>query len=147
MRLLLDKDGEIELEAAQLGPLEPVKIGLAAEPIDPKDVFLYHKTTRRQVYEKSLASRPECEEVILWNERGEITEASTANVVVKSRGRLVTPPVTSGLLAGTFRNRLLAEGKVHERVITLEDLRRCEALYLINSVRRWREAKFIPQGV
>lgn len=147
VRLLLDKNGEIELEADKLGPLKPVKVGLAADPIKPKDVFLYHKTTRRRVYEKALASRPECDEVILWNENGEITESSTANVVVKLGEQLLTPPVTSGLLAGTFRDRLLADGKIRERVITLDDLQRCEALYLINSVRKWREAKFLHSRV
>lgn len=147
VRLLLDKNGEMELEAAILGAQKTVKVGLATNPIDLKDVFLYHKTTRRQVYEEALASRPDCEDVILWNASGEITEASSANVIIKSEGRLLTPPVTSGLLAGTFRDRLLAERKIREGVIIIEDLWHSEAIYLINSVRRWREAKLIPLGV
>lgn len=146
VRLLLDKNGEMELEAVKLSAIQPVRVGLAADPIDPNDVFLYHKTTRRQVYDEALVSRPDCEDVILWNASGEITEASSANVVIKLEGRLLTPPVTSGLLAGTFRDRLLTEKKIRERVITVEDLWHCEAIYLINSVRKWREAKLIPLG-
>lgn len=146
IRLLLDKNGEIELETVKLGAAQPVKVGLAADPIDSKDVFLYHKTTRRQMYDKALSSRPDCDDVILWNESGEITEASSANVVIKLEGRLLTPPVTSGLLAGTFRDRLLSERKILERVITVEDLWNCEAIHLINSVRKWREAKLISLG-
>jgi para-aminobenzoate synthetase/4-amino-4-deoxychorismate lyase len=83
----------------------------------------------------------------LWNASGEITEASSANIIIKSEGGLLTPPVTSGLLPGTFRDQLLAEKKIREHVITIEDLWQSEAIYLINSVRKWREAKLIPLGV
>jgi branched-subunit amino acid aminotransferase/4-amino-4-deoxychorismate lyase len=77
---------------------------------------------------------------LLWNERGEITETCIANVVVQLDGELITPPVKCGLLAGTFRAWLLDQKQVREAVITVEDLRRSEHIYLINSVRKWREA-------
>ena len=53
---------------------------------------------------------------------------------------LVTPPIECGLLAGTYRDHLLEEGEIEERVIGLDDLRRCQGLFLINSVRRWQSA-------
>jgi para-aminobenzoate synthetase/4-amino-4-deoxychorismate lyase len=49
--------------------------------------------------------------VILWNERGELTEADTANLVLDLAGDWVTPPVMSGLLAGTFRGELLPKAE------------------------------------
>jgi para-aminobenzoate synthetase/4-amino-4-deoxychorismate lyase len=81
----------------------------------------------------------------LWNERGELTEATTANIVVELAGDLLTPPLSSGLLAGTYRNHLLAEGVIREQVIRLADLDRCQAIYLINSVRKWRKARLQRQ--
>jgi branched-subunit amino acid aminotransferase/4-amino-4-deoxychorismate lyase len=78
--------------------------------------------------------------VLLWNERREITESCVANIVVELDGSLVTPPVDSGLLAGTFRALLLERGTIRERVLMVDDLNRCSKIYLINSVRKWREA-------
>ncbi|MEJ2748313.1 MAG: aminotransferase class IV, partial [Anaerolineae bacterium] len=91
-------------------------------------------------YEAARAARPECDDVVLWTERGEITEALTSNIVVELDGQLWTPPVSSGLLAGTFRGQLLAQGEIQERIIGVEDLRRSTHIWLINSVRRWQTA-------
>ena len=87
-------------------------------------------------------ARPDCDDIIFWNESGEITESTIANVVVQIDGELCTPPVESGLLAGTFRNQLLAEGKIKERVITIDELKNAGEFFLINSVRKWMKASF-----
>jgi para-aminobenzoate synthetase/4-amino-4-deoxychorismate lyase len=85
-------------------------------------------------------------DIVYWNERGEITESSIANIVAPIDGELYTPPVASGLLAGTFRNHLLAEGKIKERVITIEELENAKEFYLINSVRKWARGSFSHKG-
>ncbi|MBI4749161.1 MAG: aminodeoxychorismate synthase component I [Acidobacteria bacterium] len=115
-----------------------VKARVALSPVRSTDRFLYHKTTRRAVYAQALASFPDCDDVVLWNERGEITESTRANVVIRMNGRLVTPPVSSGLLAGTFRNWLIENGELTEQIISREDFERAEARFLINSVRKWQ---------
>jgi para-aminobenzoate synthetase/4-amino-4-deoxychorismate lyase len=148
IRLLLDERGEVVIERIPLNveqSTESLHIGMSVEPVKTDNVFLYHKTTNRTVYEQARASRPDCEDVLLWNERGEITEASIANVAFKLDGRLVTPPVQSGLLAGTFRRYLLERGEVEEQVIKLADLSRVEEMYLINSVQEWRRAELVEQ--
>jgi len=146
VRLLLARDGAIAVEAAALPPSgdAPIRVGLASAPVDSRSPWLYHKTTRREIYEKALASRPDCDEVLLWNERDEVTEAATANVIARLDGRLVTPPVSSGLLAGTLRQALLHQGRIAEAVLTRRDLARCEQLWLVNSVRLWRQAVLVP---
>ena len=78
--------------------------------------------------------------MILWNERQEVTEATTANIVVELDGALVTPPVECGLLAGTYRAELLAQGEVREGIVTIDRLRIAPRLWLINSVHERREA-------
>jgi len=122
---------------------EPIRIGLAAEPIQSDNIYLYHKTTYRDMYTEAFTSRPDCDDVAMWNERGEVTEAISSNIVVEMAGELWTPPVSCGLLAGTFREALIENGRLHEKVITKDDLLHSQAIFLINSVRRWRKAEFV----
>jgi para-aminobenzoate synthetase/4-amino-4-deoxychorismate lyase len=144
IRLLLHRDGSFDGQALPLAALhkpDPALVRLAASPVNSADRFLYHKTTQRKVYEAALADCPGCDEVLLWNERGELTEATTANIVLELDGRLLTPPVSSGLLAGTFRAALLAQAEIVAQVLPVAALARCTNLYLINSVRKWRKAQ------
>ena len=81
--------------------------------------------------------------MVLWNERKEITECCTANLVLELSGELLTPPVSSGLLPGTYREYLLSRGVLTERTLTLDDLSNSSKIYLINAVRKWRRAILI----
>jgi para-aminobenzoate synthetase/4-amino-4-deoxychorismate lyase len=141
LRIVLTRNGECRCERCALKeePSRPLHLRLAPVPIDPTDPFLYHKTTRRQLYESARAAVPDCDDVLLWNDRGELTETSVANVVCDLGGVLVTPPVSAGLLPGTFRQWLLERHVVTEQTVIIRDLERC-TLYLINSVRLWRHA-------
>jgi para-aminobenzoate synthetase/4-amino-4-deoxychorismate lyase len=127
VRLMLWRNGGIDTNVSAVQPIETRRVTLATEAVDSSDRFLFHKTTRRA----------QVEDTIFWNERGQVTESNIANVVVPIDGELYTPPVESGLLAGTFRNQLLAEGKIKERVITIEELQDVKDFFLINSVRKW----------
>jgi para-aminobenzoate synthetase / 4-amino-4-deoxychorismate lyase len=141
IRLSLSKNGQLELEKFPIDTTanNPRRVALATAAVDSSDRFLYHKTTRRDVYTAQLAARPDCDDIIFWNERGEVTESTIANVVVSINDQLFTPPLESGLLPGTFRNELLAQGKIRERVITIEELRKSE-FFLINSIRKWMQS-------
>ena len=143
IRLLVDADGSTVIQADPLNGKHtnpPLRLALALNPVDSADIFLYHKTTYRKVYDEARQACVGCDDVLLWNERGEITESSIANVVVRIDGGLFTPPVDSGLLEGTYRSWMLESGMVHERVIKISDLNRCSNIYLINSVRKMQEA-------
>jgi len=141
IRLLLSKSGEFYVEAASCRwpQQQNVMLAIAKEPVDSKDVFLYHKTTNRSVYEKAKADFPDADDVLLFNERGEVTEGGIANIVVELDGRKVTPPVSCGLLAGTFRDELLESGKIFEEILTFAELKRANRIWVVNSVRKWRE--------
>ena len=82
--------------------------------------------------------------MVLWNERGEVTECCTANLVIKKNGALITPPVMCGLLPGTYRAYLLRRGLIKEEVISKEDLTGATRIYLVNAVRKWRKAALLP---
>ena len=139
VRLLAAREHEPTVEASVLEPLpRPYRVRTATQPINPKDPFLYHKTTHRRIYEQALAEAPGYDDVLLWNEKRQVTESCIANVVVERDGRLLTPPIPCGLLPGAYRRHLLEQGEVREEVITVEDLQRCSRIYLVNSVRgRW----------
>jgi para-aminobenzoate synthetase/4-amino-4-deoxychorismate lyase len=115
----------------------------ADAPIDPGDVFLYHKTTNRRVYD--AARRPDADDVILWNADRQVTETTIANIVAEIDGRKLTPPVECGLLPGTFRAQLLDDHVIEEGVITIDQIREASSLWLVNSVREWRAAQLEPQ--
>jgi para-aminobenzoate synthetase / 4-amino-4-deoxychorismate lyase len=140
VRMLLANDGGIEINSEPVKPAGPIRVALAESPVNPDNVFLYHKTTNRSVYEDARASRSGFDDVILYNERGEITEGSSSNIVVELGGKLFTPPVSCGLLGGTFRGSLIKAGIISERVIKADALEDCSRIYFINSVRKWRNA-------
>jgi para-aminobenzoate synthetase/4-amino-4-deoxychorismate lyase len=81
--------------------------------------------------------------VIYLNERGEIAEGSRTNIFVERREVLATPRLASGLLPGVLRAELIAAGKAVERVLTLEDLKSADAVFLGNSVRGLVPAQLI----
>ena len=143
VRLLLARNGEIRVQHQALAPPRRLRVALAAEPVDSSDPLLYHKTTHRVMYDRQLAARPDCDDVVLYNERGELTECCIGNLVLERDGVRYTPPVESGLLAGTFRAELLAQGQLCERPLPIGELARADALYLINSVRRWVELELV----
>lgn len=146
IRLLIDRSGTVRTEVTPITLSDQsgtLIIRLAKSPVSTKNPFLYHKTTARAVYASALQAATDCDDVLLFNENGEVTEACNYNIVVKLNGRRFTPPIACGLLAGTLRAHLLKTGEITERVIRVDDLDQCEELYLINSVRRWQRAKLI----
>ena len=74
---------------------------------------------------------------------GELTEFTNGNVVLEIDGVLWTPPISSGLLAGTFRESLIKEGTIHERKLTIADIGRSTNIWFINSVRKWLQVQLI----
>lgn len=145
VRLLLARDGTIALAgeplAKDLG--RPLRVASATTPVDSRDWSRYHKTERRELLDDARRRRPEADEVIFVNERGELTEGSYHNLVLRLDGKLLTPALTCGLLPGVLRGELLERGIIAEAILTLADLRRADGLWLINSVRGWRFALLV----
>ncbi|HQT92135.1 MAG TPA: aminodeoxychorismate synthase component I, partial [Candidatus Kryptobacter bacterium] len=145
VRLLLSRAGSVEVKANPLIPAQSKfgDITIAKTPVDSSDVFLYHKTTNRKTYEEVLKTSPSLDDVILFNEKGEVTETTIANIAVEIDGKMYTPPVSCGLLAGTYRAWLIEQKKVWEKTVSLDELRWSAHVYLMNSVRGIRKVKLI----
>ncbi|ANU09561.1 para-aminobenzoate synthase subunit I [Planococcus antarcticus DSM 14505] len=139
IRLLLDIKGQTELQVQEVISVEePIKCSLALSTVDSKDPFLFHKTTHRKVYEEASGKlREGIFSTLLWNEKQQITEFTIGNVVLEKNGKFFTPPVSCGLLAGTFRQQLLDQQLIEEKIIYKEELEDCDAIWLINGVRGW----------
>lgn len=146
VRLTVDRSGNIgvEVQRLQLEELRSIGVAIDPEPVDTSSPFLFHKTTRRNVYDDRRRRHPDAEDVLLVNEAGELTESTIANVAVKLAGTWFTPPVESGCLPGVYRAVLIEEGRLVERRIHLDELAACEGLAIVNSVRLWRPAFVIP---
>jgi para-aminobenzoate synthetase / 4-amino-4-deoxychorismate lyase len=146
VRLCVDAAGGTRIASTPLDepvPPPPWRLAFAPTPVASDDVFLRHKTTHRAVYTTRRAERPEADDVILHNERGEITETALANLVVELEGACWTPPAACGLLEGTVRAELLETGRVRERVLRAADVRRATHLWIANAVRGFRPAVLI----
>ncbi|EHR3850274.1 TPA: aminodeoxychorismate synthase component I [Listeria monocytogenes] len=140
VRFLLHPDGATDLELTEIDAKNKrITAQLADNPVPSNDLFLYHKTTHRKVYED--LKNPQTAETLLWNEHGELTEFITGNVVLAINGCFFTPPVASGLLPGTMRAELLARNKVSEKVLSKKDLFEADFVWLINSVRGFVEVE------
>ena len=141
VRLLLDSSGALHSQSLPEPPASAsraYKAILAKQPIDSDNVFLFHKTTKRDFYESVRKDAPDYDDVLLYNEAGELTEFTIGNLVVELEGKYFTPPLSCGLLAGTFRAHLLETGRVAERTIRVEDLKVCTQIFMVNSVRKWQ---------
>lgn len=138
VRLLLDQLGNIQIESTPLTPLdEPVHVGLAAEPVDSHNVFLFHKTTLRQQYLRAqeIAAQHGLWDLIFLNEKGEITEGAICNIFALIKGRWVTAPIECGLLPGVMRSEAIDLLKAEIRPISPEELQGAMEIRVTNSVR------------
>ncbi len=162
-RLLLATDGSLRVEASVLrepfgpspmalprtdahGTHPPRLVALATTPVSSGDPWLRHKTTRRASYARARASAPDPSlfDVLLHNERGEVTESTIGNVVVEIDDQRRTPPASSGLLPGTLRAELLDRGEISEGVVLIEDLVVAQRVWIVNSVRGWVPVEIVP---
>jgi para-aminobenzoate synthetase/4-amino-4-deoxychorismate lyase len=141
IRLTLSNKAKLSVESAPLLTLVGQSVGLSTNACDTQIPWCCHKTTHREIYEKALAARPDCDDVILWNKGGHITETTICNIVMLLDGEYLTPHRGCGLLEGVFRNRLLQEGVIKEAIVRREMLRNAQAVYLVNSVRGWLQLK------
>lgn len=146
VRLLLNADGNIVIRHADHSGSVP-RVGLvriASHRTSSTNVFLRHKTTCREQYDLAYAQcqRDGFDEAIFFNERGEITEGAISNIFIRRADKLLTPPLSSGVLSGIFRRHLLeTEVGAEEAVLTLEDLQTADAIYICNSLRGLREVR------
>jgi para-aminobenzoate synthetase/4-amino-4-deoxychorismate lyase len=147
IRLLLDRRGRITLhhqptdQPACFDHREPAPIltaRLDPHRTRPDQPLLFHKTSRRILYQQARARCPDADETLLVNTRGELMEFCNGNLALEIDGHLLTPDLAAGLLPGVFRDDLIERNVLTPARLTLDDLTRAHAVYWLNSVRGWR---------
>ncbi len=137
VRVSLDRRAHVDVAATALvESSDPVRVAIDRDhAVDPSDPMLFHKTSLRSVYDDALERHPDADDVLLVNDRGEITETTIANIAVSLEGGWVTPPLDAGLLPGVGREVALEEGWLKEATLTIDDLARADAIELVSDVR------------
>lgn len=145
-RLLLRRDGRYDIESSELAErtVRPV-MRLAPERIRSTDPSRRHKTTDREVYDRYARTAAEegILEYLFLNERGEAAEGSIHSLFIETGTGLLTPPLESGALPGVYRRYVLeTDPRAKEAVITLDDVRNANELFLCNALRGMRRVTF-----
>ncbi|MDQ1393782.1 MAG: para-aminobenzoate synthetase / 4-amino-4-deoxychorismate lyase [Acidimicrobiaceae bacterium] len=149
VRLSLSSTGRASIESRALpaaSRCRPVRLEIDGESVDSSDVSLFHKTSLRLPYSDRLARHPQADDVVLVNERGQVTETTTANLAVCLDGRWCTPPLDAGCLPGVQRAILVANGTLVVRAISVAELQVAVDVALVSSVRGWRRAVIVRSG-
>jgi para-aminobenzoate synthetase / 4-amino-4-deoxychorismate lyase len=143
LRLQLAKSGETSLELHPLPVSYARFLKLSSVVVDSRDVFLYHKTTNRGVYERARQDCDDQTDVVLVNECGYATETTVMNIAVFREGRWITPSISCGLLPGTMREELLASGELVEGIVPARELQSGEVIRCFNALRGVFDVRFL----
>ena len=139
IRLTFYQNGDVKMahELISENDITPKIITIGDQRIDSGSIFQYHKTSHRKIYtqEYEVASRAGFYEAVILNERYEIAEACRHNIFIRKEDKLITPPLSAGILNGIYRQKLMQKENVVEKAITIEDLINCDEILLTNSVR------------
>jgi para-aminobenzoate synthetase/4-amino-4-deoxychorismate lyase len=124
LRLLLSSSGALAIESRPLpaAPEEAVEVALAPLPVEAEDFRLRHKTSDRRFYDDAREAAGTFE-IVFVDPEGFVTEGSFTSLFVERDGRLLTPPLTRGLLPGVLRGALLEAGRAEEADLRAEDLK------------------------
>lgn len=131
IRLLASRSGAIAIGNSPLPekPTGPVRVAIAPLRVARDDFRLRHKTSRRGFYPRD----PDAFETIYVDEEGYLTEGSFTSIFVERDGRLVTPPLSRGLLPGVLRAELIENDRAVEGDLRPADL--AEGFYIGNALR------------
>lgn len=146
IKMLVDSLGKVSVEVSDLENLAAeVKVVVSEKKVSKDNIYLYHKTTQRHLYEQEYAwaKNQGCFEVIFLNKEQQLTEGSFTNIFIEKKGKWYTPSLNCGLLPGTLRQQLLQERKVFEKELYLQDLFAADAIYIGNSVRGLLRARLV----
>ncbi|MGA7160414.1 MAG: aminodeoxychorismate synthase component I [Bacteroidota bacterium] len=147
VRVLLESTGAVSIENQPLSNIPSSgKIIISPLRTFSGDKFLFHKTTRRRVYDSELdkAVLLGCDDVLFYNEKNEVTEGAISNIFIEQNGGLYTPPLACGLLPGVYRRHVLENRHgASEKALFHEDLIGADAIFICNSVRGMRKVELI----
>jgi branched-chain amino acid aminotransferase len=121
---------------------EPARLALRAHGRHADSPLAGVKVTSwlNNVWNLYEAQQAGYDEVVLLNERGEVSECTAANIFCVRDGRVLTPPLASGCLEGVTRGVLLDIGcaagvAVEERTLRSEELYAADEVFISSTNR------------
>ncbi len=138
VRLTVEEQGRVTIENRPFPGLHGAyTVGISPVVVDRSSPWLYHKSSHRGVYESARrwAVAHHLDDALLITSDGFLTESTLANLLVRRDGKLLTPPVSEGLLPGVMRAVLVADGRAKEARLAPHDLLDAEEVLLCNAVR------------
>ena len=138
VKILLNKWGVFNSEISDYhDEKKRYSLTLSGNKINTDNLFQYFKTTNRELYNLERDNiQNRFDEVIFLNERDELTEGTITNLFFKIDEEWYTPPISSGILNGCYRQMLLEKKHDHhKKILTLDDLHKCSAIKCVNSLR------------
>ncbi|WP_026054735.1 aminodeoxychorismate synthase component I [Leptospira weilii] len=136
IKISLNSLGKFHFESHKLSKFQKEGIlQISGIEIDSSSEFRKHKTNLREIYDRECSRDSGYIDVLYLNEKKEIAEGSIGNIFVKIGDSYFTPPISSGVLPGIFRNRLLKRNGFYEKTLSLDDLQRSNSIFLCNSLR------------
>lgn len=153
IRLLLTQNDKINVQKETIdiaAHCQKPMVGLCvSDCIDASHPLLTHKLLNSEVrlfYQSVRQQHPHLWDMIFVNEKQELTESSIGNIYIEQQGIGYTPPLDCGLLPGVMRSLLLKKQKLKEKVLTIDDLRHAQKIFIINSVRGIQEVSLCPRS-
>jgi para-aminobenzoate synthetase/4-amino-4-deoxychorismate lyase len=142
IRLRISQSGAVAIEGRPVRrtPVEPVRVALRPRPVASGDFRLRYKTSDRAFYDEARTATGRLE-VIFEDESGFLTEGSFTTIFVERGDKLLTPPLSRGLLPGILREKLIEEGRAEEADLKADDL--ADGFYLGNLVRGLLKASLV----
>ena len=123
VRLLLSRTGAMAIQVRLYADPDevPVSVAMRPLPVDPGDFRLRYKTTDRRFLDEARQGE-QAYETIFIDPDGQLTEGSRTNIFLERDGKLLTPPLTRGIMPGILRAKLIEEGRAEERDLAPADL-------------------------
>ena len=97
------------------------------------------------------AAERQATEAIFLNTAGHVCEGTGSNIFLVFADTIITPPLSSGPLAGITRELIMEWSSVQERDLTLDEAKRADEVFITSSMRnvqavdRWDDLVFRPR--
>ncbi|MCK4826053.1 aminotransferase class IV, partial [bacterium] len=133
-----NKWGEINIESEEVEDISgPIKVILSIRSGEENKQFYYHKTTYRPwESDYKQAKQNGYYEVLFINSKSFLLEGAFTNIFIQQKQKIYTPPLNLGLLNGCYRQHLIQNKNVYEKIVTLQDLQTADEVFITNSVRK-----------
>lgn len=130
-------ESEVLVIVKEYTPIKnPQKLCISEIKRHSSNPVIYHKTMNYlpNILVKRQALSQGFDDAVLLNEKEEITECSSSNILLVKNNKLFTPSRECGLLLGTTIQTLMDKLEIKEEKIKVNDLSYYSSIFILNSL-------------